>query len=214
METCGFFIETFLEYIGKTCINSYMKLRAKESLKARLNKIKAIVTDVDGVLTDGGIYLSGDAEEMKRFSAKDGSMTELAQQAGILVILVTGRKCQATIRRAKEMSADVFFKHDLGLAGKSFLEVAKEKYGISQSEILYVGDDIGDISMMRKVGVSATPADGVAFAKSAADIITKRAGGEGVIAEVIEALMKAQSTWNKSTERFKVTTSSDFDAKI
>lgn len=186
----------------------------KGTLEERLKGIRLIATDVDGVLTDGGILLSGDDEEMKRFSAKDASIVELAQQNGIALVLATGRKCAATIRRAKEMNAEVFFKHDLAVANTSFLGILKEKYQVDPHEIFYIGDDLGDIAMIRKVGVGATPSDGIALAKGAADIVLKTAGGQGVMGEIVEMLLTAQGTWAKATERFRAAPGGDFDSKI
>src|SRR3989344_3759697 len=99
-------------------------------LKRKLKKIRVIVSDVDGVLTDGRIYLLENGDELKSFNAKDGSRVELALMSGIHVLLVTSRKSGAVIRRAKEMSVPLVFKGDLKKLGKDLFQFLREKFGV------------------------------------------------------------------------------------
>lgn len=177
------------------------------SLKKRLKKIRLIASDVDGVLTDGKIRLVG-SEEMKVFNGKEAMKIDMVIRSGIPVVWVTGRKCRAVIKRGRELNVPVIFKHELAVKKLSLAEDFKKTYGVSEDEVLYVGDDWGDLFLMTHFGVSATPNDGSIQNKKIADVITKKNGGEGVLAEVIETVMKAKGTWNKYlaeyTERFLV----------
>jgi len=172
-----------------------------QHLEEKLKKIRIIVSDVDGVLTDGKLYLSGQEEEMKVFFAKDAPRTVVARNSGLKILLVTARECQAVIRRANEMKVDLIFK--AALKEKKFLDVIKEKYGLEADEIAYLGDDWSDMHLMKQVGVAITPQDGSRENKDIAHIITDVKGGFGVMAEAVEKIMKAQGTWERySTEFF------------
>ena len=168
-----------------------------ENLEDKLKKVKLIVSDVDGVLTDGKIYLCERCGEMKVFSVKDAIRMEVALKSGMKVLLVTARKGAAVIKRAEELGAGIVFKQDLRQENLSLFAEVKRKFDIEQEEILYVGDDWNDLYFMRQVGVSATPASGSAENRKIADIITEARGGEGVVSELIEKVMRAQGTWEE-----------------
>src|SRR3989344_7358671 len=121
-------------------------------LKRKLKKIRVIVSDVDGVLTDGRIYLLENGDELKSFNAKDGSRVELALVSGIRILLVTSRKSGAVIRRAKEMNVSLVFKRDLKKSGKDLFQFLGEKFRVDSSEVLYVGDDWSDLYFMKNAG--------------------------------------------------------------
>lgn len=177
------------------------------SLQKRLKKIRLIASDVDGVLTDGRVRLVGE-EELKVFNGKEAMKIDMVIRSGIPVVWVTGRKCVAVIKRGKELNVPVIFKHELEVKKLSLAQDFKKTYGVSENEVLYVGDDWGDLFLMTHFGVSATPRDGSTQNKKIADIVTKTKGGEGVLAEVIEMVMKAKGTWAKYlaeyTEHFLV----------
>ncbi len=161
-----------------------------------LKNIKFIISDVDGVLTDGRIHILG-TEEMKSFSIRDASPMEIARRSGLRFLFVTSRKSAAVIKRAEELKTDIAFKTEIKNAGGDLPEYVKEKYGVSPEEILYVGDDWSDLYAMTLFGVSATPANGTPENKAIANITTDAKGGEGVLRELIEKIMKAQGTWEK-----------------
>lgn len=158
-----------------------------------------IVSDVDGVLTDGKIYLSGGPEETKSFCARDALPMEMAMRSGLKIIWFTGRKCAAVIRRSKEIDGDVklLFKGELYKQKVNLLDLLYKEFKIKASEILYIGDDWNDLFLMKRVGVSVTPQNGSAENKKIADMVAKTKGGEGVMAEVIEIVMKTKGTWAK-----------------
>ncbi|UCF79816.1 MAG: HAD hydrolase family protein [Candidatus Eiseniibacteriota bacterium] len=167
-------------------------------MTARLTRIRAVFFDVDGVLTDGKIYL-GREEEMKAFSARDGLAVRMACEAGIDVFLVTGRTSTAVARRADELGVRVF----QGVRDKlSCVRSVCEKRGYGLAEAAFVGDDLPDVSAMREVGVAWAVADGVAEVKDVAHLTTASRGGEGVAREVIEKIMRSQGKWQESVKQF------------
>lgn len=172
-------------------------MKISPALTKKLKRIKLIVSDVDGVLTEDKINLPGMGEEIKIFNAKDALRIEAAQRSGLKIIWITGRKAKATIRRSKELNVPLSFKQDVAKLDTPFLDVLKKKYRVGPKEILYIGDDWGDLFLMKQVGVSATPKNGSPENKAIADIISSRNGGDGVIAEVIEMVMRANGTWEK-----------------
>ncbi|MBI2670115.1 MAG: HAD-IIIA family hydrolase [Candidatus Yanofskybacteria bacterium] len=177
-----------------------MELNA-QNLKNKLKKIRVIVTDVDGVLTDGKIYLSDHPEETKAFWAKDKPRMMVAMRSGLKIAWFTGRKCAAVIRRSKEVTGvRLVFKAELIEQKIDFFEFMKKEYDASPENIMYIGDDWCDLHVMKQVGVAMTPEDGSNENKKIAHIITKSKGGCGAVSEAIEILMTAQGTWCKYVE--------------
>ncbi|MBP9668968.1 MAG: HAD hydrolase family protein [Candidatus Pacebacteria bacterium] len=170
-------------------------------MKKKLKKIKIVVSDVDGVLTDGKIYLGG-GEELKSFWSKDAPRTAVLLRSGIPLVLFTARKCSAVERRAGELKVDLIYKQAINDTGKDLFDVLGEKYKVQPEEVLYIGDDWSDLYCMHKAGVAVTPADGSRENKKVADIVTNATGGHGVIAEVAEIIMRAQNTWNSHTNSY------------
>src|SRR3989344_4207826 len=173
-----------------------------ENLEDKLKKVRLIVSDVDGVLTDGKIYLSEGCGEIKVFSAKDAIRIEVAVKSGIKMLLITARKGPGVMRRAEELGADIVFKQDLQQENLSLLTEVKRKFNIEPEEILYVGDDWNDLYSMKQVGVSATPANGSSENREIADIVTEEQGGEGVVSELVEKVMRAQGTWEQYSKEY------------
>lgn len=167
-----------------------------------LKAIKVIVFDVDGVLTDGKIYLINDEEELKSFCARDLPRIRAFIGSGGKVILFTGRKVPAVIRRVRELKADILFKGDLKEKKVSLFEELERRYGVRAKEVLYVGDDWNDLAFMKQAGIAVTPENGSPENKEIAHIITQAKGGEGVAAEIIELVMRAQETWVRAIEYY------------
>ncbi len=174
-----------------------MARQAKRSLKARARRVRLLLMDVDGVLTDGRIYLQslpdGSAVEMKAFHAFDGAGLKLARAAGIRTGLITGRDSAATERRAREVDMDfVFQKRAEKLpAYEQILRAA----GVREEEVAYIGDDLPDLPVLFRVGLAVAVANAAPEVKRAAHYVTERAGGEGAVREVIELILKAQGKW-------------------
>lgn len=166
-------------------------------MKARARRIRLLLLDVDGVLTDGRIYLQslpdGSAVEMKAFNAYDGAGLKMARACGIRTGIITGRESAATARRASEMGMHfVYQKRAEKLpAYREILRRAK----LRDAEVAYVGDDLPDLPLLARVGLAVAVANAAPEVKRAAHFVTRRSGGEGAIREVVELILKAQGKW-------------------
>lgn len=151
-----------------------------------MSGIKLLAMDVDGTMTDGKIHLSDKGEVFKSFCAKDGMGVRLLQKAGIRVAIITGRRSGIVERRARELAIEDVFQ---GIADKGeVISLLREKYNLSKEEIACVGDDINDLPMFDKSGLTFCPADGAV--QTQADVVVKAAGGQGAIREVAAYLLQ------------------------
>ena len=155
--------------------------------------IKLILLDVDGTLTDGGIYLGNSVEELKKFNVKDGYAIKQAINQGYRIAIITGGNNIGTRRRFEQLGVT-----DIYMANHLKIEPLKEymdKYKLRPEEILYMGDDIPDVAPMKRVGLPTCPQDAVAEVKAVARYISHLGGGQGCVREVIEQVMKVQRKW-------------------
>ncbi len=151
-------------------------------------KIRALFLDVDGVLTDGRIYLDGRGNELKVFNTKDGHGLRKAAAAGITVCWISGRSSPATAVRARELGVRLCYQ---GVRDKrARLETVRRKLGLSRAETAAIGDDEPDIPMFEASGLSACPADAVAAARRAATVVLESNGGSGAVREFVELILK------------------------
>ena len=161
--------------------------------------IRLVVLDVDGVFTDNELFIGevqGQRVELKRFDVQDGVGIHLLRIAAIPVAILSGRESTATAYRAKELGiADVI--QDPGARKLPRMLALLEEKGIDWREVLYMGDDLPDVPVMRRVGIPVSVANGVAEAKAVAALVTRRAGGHGAVREVVEALLKARGEWDR-----------------
>jgi 3-deoxy-D-manno-octulosonate 8-phosphate phosphatase (KDO 8-P phosphatase) len=165
------------------------KLRENNlDLKKKIEKIKVVLTDVDGVLTDTGIYYSNEGEALKRFSIRDGMGVErLRKYAGIETVIITGENSGTVKSRAEKLKISEYY---LGVKKKEeVLEVIKKKNGFDSENIAYIGDDSNDYEIMKLVGLRATPNDGMNFIKEIADYICENKGGYGAFREFAELIL-------------------------
>ena len=155
-----------------------------------LKKIRALILDVDGVLTDGGMYYGPGGEGLKRFNVKDGLGLRLVLEAGIAVALISGENSEILRRRAEKLKiADIFVGvEDKLQTMESFLASKK----IGADEAAYVGDDVNDLSAMKAAALPIAVADAVPEVRKAAKWITSRKGGEAAVREVCDALLAAR----------------------
>lgn len=169
-------------------------------MAADLSKIKLLLLDVDGVLTDGRITYDSEGGESKSFDVKDGHGLKLLQRAGIRVGIITGRQSAIVARRAEELGIELVYQ---GAKDKSlpFNEIM-QKLALAPEEIAYVGDDIVDLPVMRKVGFAATVADAVDDVKPFADMVTKLPGGRGAVREICEFILKESGRWPAVTHHY------------
>jgi 3-deoxy-D-manno-octulosonate 8-phosphate phosphatase (KDO 8-P phosphatase) len=181
--------------------------RAKSSsgVAARAIKIRVLLVDVDGVLTDGRIWLlsrrDGTASEIKGFSAYDGAGLKLARAAGLRTGLITGRESSAVAQRARECEIEFVYQGRATKLG-AYEEILRAT-GASDPEVAYVGDDLPDLPLLQRVGFAVAVANAAAEVKRAAHYVTSRAGGEGAVREVIELIVKAQGKWIEASQNAK-----------
>ena len=155
--------------------------------------IKLVLLDVDGTLTDGGIYRGNNGEELKRFNVKDGYAIVNAQKLGIEFGIITGRKSELVEIRAKELKIKYLYQ---GISEKTvILEEIMKKNGLSKEEIAYMGDDLNDLLIMKQVGLSGTPKDAVDEIIQVTDFVSKKNGGSGAVREFIEHILKKDGKW-------------------
>ena len=162
--------------------------------------IKVIVSDVDGVWTDGRIIYLGDQREIKEFNVRDGLGVKLAQKAGLRVVLISSRRSPALQRRAQELG--IVELHQ-GSANKlDELERVVSKLGLSLEQVLYAGDDLPDLAAMMRVGISAAPADASPEVLAAATWKLESRGGSGAFRELVERLLRARGEWDALVKEF------------
>jgi 3-deoxy-D-manno-octulosonate 8-phosphate phosphatase (KDO 8-P phosphatase) len=159
-------------------------------LRRRLSRLQALVLDVDGVLTDGGLYYGPRGEPLKKFNVKDGMGIRRAREAGISIAFITGEKSQAVLRRAEKLKVrDVY----LGVEDKQgALEKFLSKRHLEAEETAYVGDDVNDLPPMRRVGLAIAVADAMPAVRRAAHWVTLRRGGDAAVREVCDILLKSR----------------------
>jgi 3-deoxy-D-manno-octulosonate 8-phosphate phosphatase (KDO 8-P phosphatase) len=158
---------------------------------ARLARVRLLVMDVDGVLTDGGIYYTERGDELKRFDVRDGQGLVLLRQAGVLTAVITRRRSEIVERRADELGiAEV---HQGATDKRAVLEAVLAR-GLPASDAAYVGDDVGDLSAMQLVGFPVAVSDAVAPVKRAAVYITRTRPGHGAIRELCDLILSAKQT--------------------
>ncbi len=160
------------------------------SLLAKLAKIKLLAMDVDGVLTNGGMYYSEDGDELKKFNTRDGKGIELLRNEGIRIAFITGENTHLGEKRAAKLKVDELCQ---GIEDKlSALQQIMSKYGLAYDEIAYIGDDINDLGILRAVGLAITVADGMPENQNVAHYVTQAKGGEGVVREVAVLILEAR----------------------
>ena len=165
-----------------------------ESLTTCLQKIKLLALDVDGVLTDGSIYISPAGEVFKGFNAKDGMGISCALRSGLQIAVITGRQSPIVERRCEELGITLLQQ---GVKDKRLaLQQMAQKLGLVREEIAYMGDDLNDIPAFKASGLNLVPADAAIEVMAVADIITKASGGRGAVREAITMILAAQDNWN------------------
>ncbi|MEG3639396.1 KdsC family phosphatase [Magnetococcus sp. PR-3] len=165
-----------------------------EALLKRLKEIRLVALDVDGVLTDGGIYYGNQGEELKRFYVQDGLGIRLMLDAGIHVGLITARQSQLVARRGAELKMS--FVHQ-GVKEKwGCLREEMTRLGVEPSQCAYMGDDLIDLSILTRVGVSTTPADGHMAVQERVDWVAPKPGGAGAVRALSDVVLQTQGVWD------------------
>ena len=167
----------------------------KSELIKKCKKIKLILTDVDGVLTDGCMYYSSSGEELKKFHTRDGMAVELLLQKNIKTIIITKEKSKIVISRAKRIKVVKVYS---GVKQKDkILNQICTKFKVTPDETTFIGDDVNDEKIMKLVGLSFAPSDATQTIKNIADIITNAKGGQGVLREVTDKILLSQNIISK-----------------
>ncbi len=162
---------------------------------ADVSAIRCLVVDVDGTLTDGGIYYDDSGNEFKKFSTRDGGGFLAARQAGLKLMSLTGRESFAVSRRLKEFTFDVI---EQNVADKTKrLDALMQEHGLISENIAYIGDDLNDLAAMRLCGFVGCPADACPEVRAEAHYIAPRKGGEGAVRDVVEFLLRARGQWDE-----------------
>ena len=171
---------------------------------ARAARVRLLALDVDGVLTDNGIWIgpvAGERVELKRFDIQDGLGLRLLRTAGIPVLWLSGRYSEATAMRAEELQVDEL----LQVGGPEKLDALGQvlsRRGLEWDEVAYVGDDLADLQVMRRVGLPIAVANAVAEIKAVAVAVTSASGGHGAVREIVDALLEARGVWPDMLERY------------
>jgi 3-deoxy-D-manno-octulosonate 8-phosphate phosphatase (KDO 8-P phosphatase) len=171
-----------------------------DTLLERARKTRLLIMDVDGVLTDGRIIQDCHGHELKVFDVKDGHGIVMAHRANLRTALISGRESASLTRRAEELGIELVFQK---IWNK--LEVYEKLLGdlqLRHDEVGYIGDDVIDIPVLRRVGLAVAVADAVDEVKATAHLVTQRAGGQGAVREVLEFILKAQGHWQTLLERY------------
>ena len=164
--------------------------RAKKVSRNALQRIRLFATDVDGVLTDAGMYYAESGDEWKKFNTRDGMGIKLLQRAGIITAIVTQEQTKLVARRAERLTIPELHQ---GVMDK--LTVIREmaaRHGLSLKQVAYIGDDVNDLEALKAVGFSASPADGLPDIVAAVDYVCQKKGGEGAVREIVEMILEAQ----------------------
>jgi 3-deoxy-D-manno-octulosonate 8-phosphate phosphatase (KDO 8-P phosphatase) len=162
-------------------------------------RIKLVIFDVDGVLTDNGVYI-GEGTELKRFDIQDGLGLKLLQRAGLEVALVSGRKSSATALRALELRIDCY-QADAGHKADA-VRALMAKHGVDWDQIAWVGDDLPDLPAMQKCALPIAVANSVQEILASAAYVTKNRGGNGAVREAAEAILKARGVWDQLVDDY------------
>jgi YrbI family 3-deoxy-D-manno-octulosonate 8-phosphate phosphatase len=160
-----------------------------------LKGIRLFATDVDGVLTDAGMYYSESGDELKKFNTRDGMGIKLLQRAGLITALVTQEATKLVARRGEKLAIPEV--HQGAMDKPAVLRAMADRHGLTLQQIAYMGDDINDLASLRAVGFSAAPADALPAVRKAVSYVCRAKGGEGAVREVTEMILEAQgkSPW-------------------
>ena len=170
------------------------------SIERRASRIKLLLMDCDGVLTDGRLWLTADGDEQKSFNTHDGLGLSLLHRAGLKSGIITGRNSKAVARRAAELGVE-FVRQ--GESDKiAAFEAVMQQAGVAESEVAFVGDDLPDIPIMKRAEFAVAVADAIDETRAAAHYVTQARGGRGAVREVVELILKSQGRWHDLVEDY------------
>ena len=171
------------------------------SLKNKIRKVKYLLLDVDGVLTDGRIVYDSTGADSKFFDVHDGLGIFLLSMMGIKTILITAKGSKTIRPRARDMRVEAVYENILPKT--KVLDLVEKKYGLKDSEVCFVGDDLVDLCVMKRAGVAIAPKNAASEIKKCALMVTKKEGGRGAVREVAELILKSKGLWEKALEIYR-----------
>lgn len=175
-------------------------LKKGSDVQAKAQKIKAIILDVDGVLTDGGIWYDRHTNEFKRFNTKDGMIVKPLQNLGFIVGAITGKDSESTMYRCNQLNLDFHFH---GSSDKRVhYKHVKDEFKLTDEQICYIGDDMQDLPIFTRCGLSACPSDARQYMHDQADLVTLTKGGEGVFRDVADYILTAQGLFDDLLNKY------------
>jgi 3-deoxy-D-manno-octulosonate 8-phosphate phosphatase (KDO 8-P phosphatase) len=166
---------------------------ARVSIDTKAAPIRLMLFDVDGVLTDGKILLHPDGTESKQFDIKDGTALVWVQRAGLKAGFLSARTSSATAQRAAQLGITIV-QQGVPSKREAYDQIIRQQ-GVGDAQVAYMGDDLLDLPVLLRVGLSASPADAVAEVRSRVDYVSRANGGDGAVREFVEAVLKAQGRW-------------------
>ena len=169
--------------------------------RKKLKSVKLLMLDVDGVLTDGKIMYNDRGEEIKAFNVRDGHGLKLLMRAGIEIALITGRKSKVVLHRARDLGIKKVYQRVTNKI-EIYEKILKGKK-LKDIHVGFVGDDLVDIPVLKRVGFSAAVGDAIPEVKKVVDYVASKRGGEGAVREICELLLKVQNKWEGITDRYR-----------
>jgi 3-deoxy-D-manno-octulosonate 8-phosphate phosphatase (KDO 8-P phosphatase) len=170
------------------------------SVQAKASSVRLLLFDVDGVLTDGAVLMHSDGSESKTFHIRDGAALVWAQRAGLSVGLLSARTSGATAQRAAQLGIRIVSQ---GVAHKAAAyESILRQAGLEDSAVAFMGDDLLDLPVLARVGLSAAPADGAPEVRARVDWVSPSGGGRGAVRELIELVLRAQGRWDEVVQQY------------
>jgi 3-deoxy-D-manno-octulosonate 8-phosphate phosphatase (KDO 8-P phosphatase) len=180
-----------------------------DGVRARAARVRLILLDVDGVLTDGKVQIHGDGSESKSFDIKDGIALVWARRVGLTVGILSARASASTTHRAAQLGITLVHQ---GVSSK--IDTYDQLVGdlcVDDQQVVYMGDDVVDLAVLERVGLSAAPADAVDEVRSRVHWVSRRRGGDGAVRELVELILRAQDRWDEVIASYIAASSSMAD---
>lgn len=168
-------------------------------IEDRAKRIKLLLLDVDGVLTDGRVIIGNYGDEIKRFDIKDGLGVVFMRRCGIKCAIITAQSSKIVKIRAKQLGIEKIYQNHYKI--KSLKDI-KARFGVKEDEICFIGDDLIDIPILKRIGLAVSVPNAVSETKEVAHYVTKKPGGAGAVREVCEMILKAQGKWEELTKEY------------
>ena len=172
-----------------------------QELKVRIQRIRLVAMDVDGVLTEGRLMYTGDQKEICCFNIKDGMGLTMARHAGLKIVIISGRESEVVARRAQDLQFSAVYQ---GVINKlePFIQL-QSKYNLTKEQMCYIGDDVNDLPIFQEAGLAVAVADAVEEVKLLAHYVTKLPGGGGAVREIIDKILHVQGLYQEALKVFR-----------